>query len=383
MNFDLTPEQESFRQELHEFLEKEVAPGVRERDESQDFSGCYDILINKMGPKGWLGLSMPKEYGGMGKTEVEYAIAMLEIGQYDGGLAAGFSVGLSLGTVPILEYGSPEQKEKYLRPLAEGKKLSAFGLTEENAGSDAAMQETTAVRDGDDYILNGKKIYITNAEFAETYSVMAMTDKSKGAKGISAFIVEKGTPGFTFGKQEVKMGIWSSVQKELIFENCRVPAANRLSEEGLGFKAAMKALDVGRIGVAAGATGNAIGAYKKAMEHAKTRITFGQPIITNQAISFMLADMAMQIEAARFMVLNAAFQAASGKPFGKEAAMAKCFCTDVGMKVTTDAVQIMGGMGYLRENDVERAMRDAKIQQIFEGANQIQRMVISRYISKE
>ena len=272
MNFNLTQEQLDFQRMMHEFAEKEVAPGALERDKNEDFTPVYDILVNKMGAMGLLGLTFPKEYGGMGRSNVDFALAMLELCRKDISVGASWSVCLSLGTIPILHYGSEFLKQKYLVPCAQGKMLSAFGLTEEGAGSDAAMQETTAVLDGDSYVLNGKKIYITNAGFAGIYIVMAMTDKSKGTKGISAFVVEKDTPGFTFGKQYEKCGIHATVQKELIFENCRIPKENLIGQEGQGFKIAMNAIDVGRIGVAAQGLGCAMGAYDLAMKRAKSPV---------------------------------------------------------------------------------------------------------------
>jgi len=335
-----------------------------------------------MAPMGLLGLTFPKEYGGLGKSYIEFALAMIEFCRIEVSFGASWSVCMSLGTVPIWRFGSEEQKKKYLVPLARGEKLCAFGLTEPKAGSDSAMQETTAVLDGNDYILNGSKIYITNAGYADIYIVIAMTDKSKGTKGISAFIVEKGTPGFTFGKEYKKMGIRASVQQELVFENCRIPKENMIGKEGEGFKIAMTALDVGRLGVASQGVGAAMGAYDLALKYAKGRIQFGKPVTANQGVSFMLADMATQIELAQLIVLKAAWLYSNGLPFSKEVAMAKSYCTDVAMKVTTDAVQIFGGKGYLVENEVERFMRDAKILQIYEGTNQIQRLVIAGHILK-
>jgi Acyl-CoA dehydrogenases len=382
MDFQLTNEQMEFQKAMREFAEKELAPGAMQRDLDGDFSGIYDILMKKMAPMGLLGLTFPKEYGGLGKSYIEFALAMIEFCRIEVSFGASWSVCMSLGTVPIWRFGSEEQKKKYLVPLARGEKLCAFGLTEPKAGSDSAMQETTAVLDGNDYILNGSKIYITNAGYADIYIVIAMTDKSKGTKGISAFIVEKGTPGFTFGKEYKKMGIRASVQQELVFENCRIPKENMIGKEGEGFKIAMTALDVGRLGVASQGVGAAMGAYDLALKYAKGRIQFGKPVTANQGVSFMLADMATQIELAQLIVLKAAWLYSNGLPFSKEVAMAKSYCTDVAMKVTTDAVQIFGGKGYLVENEVERFMRDAKILQIYEGTNQIQRLVIAGHILK-
>lgn len=382
MNFALTEEQLAFQKEIREFAQREFASGAVQRDEDEDFTPIYNIFMKKMGPMGLLGLTMPKEYGGQGKSPIFFVLAMMEFCRVEVSVGAAWSVCLSLGTVPLLKWGTEEQKQKYLVPLLKGEKLCAFGLTEENAGSDSAMQETTAVPDGDEYILNGRKIYITNAGFADTYIVIAMTDKSKGTKGISAFVVEKDTTGFTFGKEYKKMGIRATVQRELIFENCRIPKENLLGKEGEGFKIAMTALDVGRIGVAGQGLGAAMGAFDLAVKAAKEREQFGKPISANQAISFKLADMATKIELAQLMLLKTAWLMQEGLPYSKEAAMAKTVCTDTAMSVTTDAVQILGGKGYLRENEAERFMRDAKILQIYEGTNQIQRLIISGYVLK-
>jgi alkylation response protein AidB-like acyl-CoA dehydrogenase len=379
MNFELTPEQESIRKMVREFAQKEVAPTAAERDEKELFSR---EIFDKMGEIGLLGLPYPKEYGGGGSDFLSYAIAVEEISKVCASTGIGLSVHVSLCSWQIFNYGNEEQKQKYLRPLLEGKKLGAFSLTEPNAGTDAASQETVAVRDGDHYVLNGSKIFTTNGGEAEIYIVYAMTDKSKGVKGISAFIIEKDTPGFSFGKKEVKMGIRSSVQREVLMENCRIPAANMLGKEGDGFKIAMSTLDGGRIGVAAQGLGIAQGALDQAIKYSKERVQFGKPIANNQAIAFMLADMATKVEAARFLVYRAAFNKSKHLPYSKEAAMAKLFATDTAMSVTTDAVQIFGGNGYSREYPVERMMRDAKITQIYEGTNQVQRIVISGAVLK-
>ena len=380
MNLNFTEDQLKFQEEIREFVLKEISPGAVQRDQAEDYNAIVDILKNKMGPKGLLGLTFPKEYGGLGKSNIYYFIAMMEICKVDASIAASLSVCLSLGSIPIADFGTDAQKKKFLAPLCKGEKLCAFGLTEENAGSDSAMQETIAVLDGNEYVLNGKKIYITNAGVADIYIVIAMTDKSKGTKGISAFVVEKDTPGFTFGVEYKKMGIKSSIQRELIFENCRIPKDNLLGEEGQGFKIAMHTLDIGRIGVAGQGIGCAMGAYEIALKAAKERVQFGKPIIKNQGVSFMLADMAIQIEQAYLLACKVAWLQSEGLPFGKYASMAKVACTDAAMKVATDAVQICGGKGYLVENEVERLMRDAKILQIYEGTNQIQRLIISGHL---
>ncbi len=374
MNFVLTPEQEDIRKMVREFAAKSIAPTAAERDEKEYFPR---EIFDQMGELGLLGLPYPEEYGGAGSDYVSYAIAVEEISKVCGSTGIGLSVHVSLCSGPIFLYGNEAQKQKYLRPLAEGKKLGAFGLTEPNAGTDAANGSSTAVKDGDFYVLNGTKVFNTNGGEAETYVVFAATDKSLGPKGMSAFILEKGTPGFSFGKKEIKMGIRSSVQRELIFENVRIPAENMLGKEGDGFKIAMSTLDSGRIGVAAQATGIAAGALDEAIKYAKQRVQFGKPIATFQAVNFMLADMATKVEAARLLTYQAAYKRANGMPYAKEAAMAKMFASDAAMEVTTDAVQVFGGYGFSREYPVERMMRDAKITQIYEGTNQAQRMVIA------
>ncbi|MDR3593113.1 MAG: acyl-CoA dehydrogenase, partial [Negativicutes bacterium] len=374
MNFVMTPEQDDIRKMVRDFAEKSVAPTAAERDEKELFPRN---IFDEMGELGILGLPYPEEYGGAGSDFVSYAIAVEEIARVCGSTGIGLSVHVSLCSWPIFKYGTEEQKQKYLRPLAEGTKLGAFGLTEPNAGTDAAAGSTIAVKDGDSYVLNGSKVFNTNGGEAEIEVIFAATDKAAGLKGLSAFIVEKDTPGFTFGKKEVKMGIRSSVQRELIFENCRVPAANMLGKEGEGFKIAMTTLDGGRIGVAAQSVGIAQGALEAAIKYSKERIQFGKPIASNQAISFMLADMATKLDAARLLTYRAAYNKSHHIPYSKEAAMAKMFASDAAMSITTDAVQIFGGYGYSREYPVERMMRDAKITQIYEGTNQAMRMVVA------
>ncbi len=381
MNFILTQEEREFQKMMEMFAEKEVAPGAIERDQSESFDGAYEIIMNKMGPMGLLGLTMPVEYGGQGKSNVLFSLAMMEICRKDVSVGAAWSVCLSLGTIPILKFGSEELKEKYLPALLKGEKLCAFGLTELGAGSDAAMQQTTAVLDGDEYVINGSKVYITNAGYADTYVIIAMTDKEKGSKGgISAFVVEKDTLGFTFGEQYEKCGIHGTVQRELIFENCRIPKENIIGKEGDGFKAAMTGIDYGRIGVASQGVGCAWGALDIAVKRANEREQFGKPIAKNQAISFKLAEMATKVELAKLIVLKAADLASQGEKFTKYAAMAKKYCTDVAQQVAADAVQICGGHGYLRKSEIERFYRDAKILQIYEGTNEIQDMIISGYV---
>lgn len=374
MEFVLTAEQESIRKMVRDFAEKSIAPSAAERDEKELFSR---EIFDQMGELGFLGLPYPEEYGGAGSDFLSYAIAVEEISRICGSTGIGLSVHTSLCAWPIFNYGTEEQKQKYLRPLAEGVKLGAFGLTEPNAGTDVANASTVAVRDGEYYLLNGTKVFNTNGGEAEIEVIIASTNKAAGIKGMSAFIVEKGTPGLSFGKKEVKMGIRSSVQREVIMENCRVPAGNLLGKEGDGFKIAMTTLDGGRIGVAAQAVGLAQGALEAAIKYAKQRIQFGKPIASNQAISFKLADMATKVDAARFLTYRAAYNKSRHLPYSKEAAMAKMFASDVAMEVTTDAVQVYGGYGFSREYPVERLMRDAKITQIYEGTNEAQRMVIA------
>jgi len=375
MKFVLTPEQEDIRKLVSEFAAKKIAPTAAERDENEFFPRA---LFDEMGKLGFLGLPYPEEYGGGGLDFIAYALAVEEISKACASTGIGVSVHVSLCSWPIFKYGTEEQKKKYLKPLAEGTKLGAFGLTEPNAGTDVGGATTTAVKDGDFYVINGAKVFNTNGGEAEIEIIFALTDKAAGPfKGMSAFIVEKGTPGFNFGKKEIKMGIRSSVQRELIFENCRIPAANLLGKEGEGFKIAMTTLDGGRIGVAAQSVGIAQAALEAAIKYAKERVQFGKPIASQQAISFLLAEMATKVEAARLLTLRAAFNKSNHLPYSKEAAMAKMFASDTAMEVATDAVQIFGGYGYSREYPVERLMRDAKITQIYEGTNQAQRMVIA------
>lgn len=382
MIFKLTEEQEMLRNMVRDFAEKECGPTAAERDENETFDRS---IFDKMAELGLTGIVFPEEYGGAGADYISYAIAVEELSRVDASVGVTLSAHTSLGSNPIYKFGTEEQKKKYLVPLAEGKKMGAFGLTEPFAGSDAGGTRTTAVLDGDEWVLNGTKIFITNGGEAEVYIVFAMTDKDAKPrhKGISAFIVEKGTPGFTFGKKEHKLGIRSSPTMELVFDNCRIPKENLLGQLGDGFKVAMVTLDYGRIGIAAQALGIAQGAYEAALNYAKERKQFGQPIANFQAIQFMLADMATEIEAARLLVYRAAYLASQGAKISKEAAMAKMYASDVAMKVSTNAVQIFGGYGYTREFPVERMMRDAKITQIYEGTNEIQRVVISANILKE
>lgn len=374
MIFQLNEEQVMMQKLVREFAEKQVAPSVAIRDEHSEFSR---ELFDTMGEMGLTGICFPEQYGGADGDVLSYILAVEELSKVDDGIGITLSATVSLCAWPIFAYGTEEQKQKYLVPLADGTKMGAFGLTEPNAGTDAAAQQTIAVLEGDHYVINGSKIFITNAGEADTYVIFAMTDKSKGIKGISAFIIEKGMPGFTFGKKEHKMGINTSITMELVFQELKVPKENLLGKDGDGFKIAMSTLDGGRIGVAAQALGIAQAALDHAVKYSKERVQFGKPIASNQAIAFMLADMATKVDAARLLVYRAAYLKDKGLPYSKEAAMAKMYASDAAMAVTTDAVQIFGGYGYSREYPVERLMRNAKITQIYEGTNQVQRMVIS------
>ncbi|MCI2299619.1 acyl-CoA dehydrogenase [Clostridioides difficile] len=377
---DLNSKKYQMLKELYvSFAENEVKPLATELDEEERFP--YET-VEKMAKAGMMGIPYPKEYGGEGGDTVGYIMAVEELSRVCGTTGVILSAHTSLGSWPIYQYGNEEQKQKFLRPLASGEKLGAFGLTEPNAGTDASVQQTTAVLDGDEYILNGSKIFITNAIAGDIYVVMAMTDKSKGNKGISAFIVEKGTPGFSFGVKEKKMGIRGSATSELIFEDCRIPKENLLGKEGQGFKIAMSTLDGGRIGIAAQALGLAQGALDETVKYVKERVQFGRPLSKFQNTQFQLADMEVKVQAARHLVYQAAINKDLGKPYGVEAAMAKLFAAETAMEVTTKAVQLHGGYGYTRDYPVERMMRDAKITEIYEGTSEVQRMVISGKLLK-
>ena len=374
MDFKFKPDHEELRNMVRKFGEKELAPTAAERDEKEIFDRS---LMDKMGALGLLGLPYPEMYGGCGMDNIAYSIAVEEISRACASTGIALSVHVSLCSWPIFQYGTEEQKKKFLTPLAQGTKLGAFGLTEPNAGTDVGNAQATAVKDGDSYIINATKIFNTNGGEAEIEIIFAKTDKAAGFKGMSAFIVEKGTPGLNFGKKEVKMGIRASVQREVFLENCRVPAANLLGKEGDGFKIAMTTLDGGRIGVASQAVGIARAALDAAIKYSKERIQFGKPIATQQAVSFMLAEMAIKVEAAQLLTYRAAYNKSNHLPYAKEAAMAKKFASDTAMEVSTNAVQIFGGYGFSREYPVERLMRDAKITQIYEGTNQAMLMVVA------
>jgi len=374
MNFTLTKEQEMVRSVVREFAEKEVEPIAADIDESGRFP---KENVEKMARAHMLGIPFPEEYGGAGGDEVAYAIAVEELSRVCATTGVIVSAHTSLGCWPIFKFGTEEQKQKYLAPQAKGEKLGAFGLTEPNAGTDAAGQQTVAVLDGDEYVLNGSKIFITNGGQADVYIIFAMTDKKQGTRGISAFIVEADTPGFTIGKIEEKMGIRASATAELIFQDCRIPKENLLGKEGKGFGIAMSTLDGGRIGIASQALGIAQGALDESVKYLKERQQFGRPLSKFQGLQWMLADMGTDIEAARLLVYKAAFHKANGLPYSKEAAMAKLFAANTAMDVTTKAVQLHGGYGYTKDYPVERMMRDAKITEIYEGTSQVQQMVIA------
>jgi alkylation response protein AidB-like acyl-CoA dehydrogenase len=380
MNFELSEDHVMMRKMVRDFAETEVAPGAEERDEKEEFPM---ELWKRCGELGLAGVTFPEEYNGVGADYISYAITVEELSRVDASLGVTVSAHSSLCANPIFLFGTEEQKQKYLLPLSTGEKLGAFGLTEAMAGSDASGTRTTAVREGNEYVINGSKLFITNGYYADTYVITAQMDKSKGNRGIAAFILEKGTPGFSFGKKEKKMGIRASSTYELIFENVRIPADNLLGQEGQGFKIAMTTLDYGRIGIASQALGIAQGAYEQALKYSKEREQFGKPLSELQVIQFKLADMALLIEAARLLVYQASFVASEHKvPVSKYSAMAKTFASETANKVATQAVQILGGYGYTRDYPVERMMRDAKITEIYEGTNEIQRVVIAANVLK-
>ena len=379
MNFTLTKEQELVRQMVRDFAVNEVKPIAAEIDVTERFPMEN---VKKMGELGMMGIPFPTEFGGAGGDVLSYILAVEELSKVCATTGVILSAHTSLCASLINENGTPEQKEKYLRDLCTGNKIGAFGLTEPGAGTDAAGQQTTAVLDGDNYILNGSKIFITNGGVADTFIVFAMTDKSKGTKGISAFIVEKDFPGFSIGKKEDKLGIRASSTTELIFENCVVPKENLIGREGKGFGIAMKTLDGGRIGIAAQALGIAEGALDEAIKYMKERKQFGRPIAAFQGLQWMVAEMSTKIEAARFLVYKAAWLKENKQPYSIDAARAKLYAAEVAMDVTTKAVQLFGGYGYTKEYPVERMMRDAKITEIYEGTSEVQKMVISGSLLK-
>jgi butyryl-CoA dehydrogenase len=379
MNFRLSEEHEMIRKMVRDFAKNEVAPTAAERDEEERFDR---EIFDKMAELGLTGIPWPEEYGGIGSDYLAYCIAVEELSRVCASTGVTLSAHTSLAGWPVYKFGTEEQKQKYLKPMAQGEKIGAYGLTEPGSGSDAGGMKTTARLEGDHYVLNGSKIFITNGGVADIYIVFALTDPEKRHKGVSAFIIEKDFKGFSVGKKEKKLGIRSSPTTEIIFEDCMVPKENLLGQEGEGFKIAMMTLDGGRNGIAAQAVGIAQGALDAAIEYAKERHQFGKPIAANQGISFKLADMATSVEAARLLTYQAAWLESQGLPYGKESAMSKLFAGDTAMRVTTEAVQIFGGYGYTKEYPVERFMRDAKITQIYEGTQEIQRLVISRMLTK-
>lgn len=379
MNFTLTEEHKMIRDAARDFAQTELLPGVIERDEHQTFPAEQ---IKKLGELGFMGMMVDPKYGGAGMDTISYVLAMEELSKVDASASVVVSVNNSLVCWGLEKYGSEEQKQKYLVPLAKGEIIGAFCLSEPEAGSDATSQQTTAVDMGDHYLLNGTKNWITNGNSASVYLVIAQTDPEKGHRGINALIVEKEMPGFEVGLKENKLGIRGSDTHSLLFTDVKVPKENRIGEDGFGFKFAMSTLSGGRIGIASQALGIASGAYELSLEYSKQRKAFGKAINEHQAIAFKLADMATEIEAARLLCLKSAWLKDNGKNFDKESAMAKVFASEVAMKTTTEAVQVHGGYGFVKEYHVERLMRDAKITQIYEGTSEIQRIVISRSILK-
>jgi butyryl-CoA dehydrogenase len=372
---ELTPEQEMVRKTVRKFALEVVEPRAKEIDETCEFP--WDT-VKKMGEMGLMGICFPAEYGGAGLDTVSYAIAVEELSRVCGSTGITLAAHVSLGCHPIHAFGTEEQKRKYLVPLARGEKIGAFGLTEPNAGSDAAGTETTAVRDGNSYVINGTKIFITSAGVAETCVATALTEKGKGTRGISAFIVEKGTPGFSVGTKENKLGLRGSDTCEIVFEDCRIPSENLLGKEGQGFSIFMNALDGGRISIGALALGIAQGALDASVKYSRERKQFGKPICEFQAIQWMLADMATEIAAARHLVYYAAREKDKGAKITMESAMCKLFAAETAMRATTKAIQIHGGYGYMKDYPVERYFRDAKLTEIGEGTSEIQRLIIAR-----
>ena len=379
MDFEPTEEHRMIRRMVREFAEKEIAPRAEEIDATDEFP---DDLFRRMGELGIIGLPFPEEYGGSGLGYTSLVIALEEIARFSGSMAITLDAQTSLYCEPVYLFGSEEQKQKYLKPAARGEKIGCFGLTEPHAGSDAGATRTRAVRDEEtgEWVINGQKNFITNGSIADFTVVTAKTDPDAGTRGISAFIVERGTPGFEPGRDEKKMGLKGSVTSELFFENCRIPTENLLGEENEGFKQFMTTLDAGRVAIAAMAVGLAQGAFEKSVSYAQEREQFGQPIAKFQAIQWMIADMATEIEAARLMVNRAAWLRERGERFTQEAAMAKLFATEMSERVCHQAIQIHGGYGYVQEYEVERMYRDQRLCQIGEGTNQIQRLVIARQV---
>ncbi|MGM7703106.1 acyl-CoA dehydrogenase [Pseudalkalibacillus sp. Hm43] len=377
MNLRFTEEQEMMRKMVRDFAEAEIRPIVEEMDETDEFPRA---VIDKMAELGLMGIPIPEEYGGAGMDFTSYIIAINELSRVSATVGVILSVHTSVGTNPIYYFGTEEQKKKYVTKLASGQYLGAFGLTEPGAGSDAGGLKTKAVRDGDHYILNGSKVFITNAGEADVYIVFASTNPEEGSRGITAFIVDKDTPGFEVGKKEKKMGLNGSNTSQLIFEDAKVPVENRLGEEGMGFKIAMSNLDAGRIGIAAQALGIGQAALEYSTAYAKERKQFGKPIGLQQGVGFKLADMATEVEAAKLLTYRAANLKSLGKPCGRDASIAKLFASTTATKSAIEAVQIHGGYGYTKEYPVERLFRDAKVCEIYEGTSEIQRVVISKHL---
>ncbi len=377
MKLELTEEQAMIQAMAREFAEGEIAPIAGEIDREARYP---HETVKRMGALGLMGIVIPEKWGGAGAGAVAYTLALIEIAKACGSHAVIMSVNNSLYGEPIYKFGDDRVREKFLRPVASGHQKGCFALTEPQAGSDATNQQTLAVRDGDHYVVNGRKVFVTNGREAFAALVFCQTDRAKGHHGITALLIDKGTPGFLVPKTEDKLGIRASDTAEFVFEDCRVPVANRLGEEGAGFKVAMSAIGAGRIGIAAQAVGLATGAYERSVKYARERKSFGVPIAEHQMVQWMLADMATAIEGARLLTLRAATLKEAGKPYATAGSMAKLFASETAMKVTTDAIQVHGGYGYIKEYEVERYFRDAKITQLYEGTSQIQKLVIAREV---
>jgi butyryl-CoA dehydrogenase len=377
MNLQLTDEQAMIQAMAREFATEHIRPIAAEIDRDARFP---HETVKRMGELGLMGIAVPERWGGAGADAVSYVVALEEIARACASHAVIMSVNNSLYGDPVLQFGTDAQRARFLQPVASGHALGCFALTEPQAGSDASNQATTARRDGDHYVITGRKLFITNGREASFALVFTQTDREKAHRGITAFVVEKGTPGFTVSKTEDKLGIRASDTAELVFEECRVPAAHRIGEEGQGFRVALSAIDGGRIGIGTQAVGIATGAYERAVAYARERKAFGVPIGQHQMVQWMLADMATAIEGGRLLCLRAATLKDRGAPFTKQAAMAKLFCAEMAMKVTTDAIQVHGGYGFIKDYEVERCFRDAKITQLYEGTSQIQKLVIAREV---
>ncbi|MBI4611158.1 MAG: acyl-CoA dehydrogenase [Candidatus Rokubacteria bacterium] len=377
MKIELTEEQQMIQALARDFAENEVKPVAEACDREARFP---HETVKRMGELGLMGMAIPEAYGGSGADTVAYIVALEEVAKACASHAVVMSVNNSLYCDPVRRFGTEEQKKRFLTPFASGSRIGCFALTEPQAGSDATNQNTLAVRDGNHYVLSGRKLFVTNGREAAAALVFCQTDRTRGHRGISAFLVEKGTPGFLVPKCEDKLGLRASDTAEFVFEDCCVPVENRLGEEGMGFRIAMSTLDGGRIGIAAQAVGIAAGAYERSVAYAKERKAFGVPIAQHQMVQWMMADMATTIEAARLLTWRAATLKDRGLPFSAEASMAKLFASEMAMKVTTDAIQVHGGYGYIREYQVERYFRDAKITQIYEGTSQIQKLIIARHV---